>query len=672
MGNSYSYYKLGEPYDSEFLEWKQAHCGDSGIQDFSSPMFCTENPATLSQWPEWQIRTIISMNALLRASYAATRENILDLCAPGVSDETEREHIFDTIWPAFHWWANSSYGQQRIEELLSSLDFALPSTAVSTLYLNYLPENQRKYCIMHGVRNCDSGNFTVGQNGLEIRWDRKFSPNPFFDRDPGQWKSNRHLLEKLTLEEENSLQNRYPSSASSVGAKYRTFFIGPGIPGVKPQHLIDPGGIGNPLWTNDERKAAMDRILPEGFNDLWNEVYVTTGKIDEKCTYESCFEPSYEAGIQGNHYDNAIYGGMEPQLALTFHPYAIPGYDKSASGGAGSTWSNPCDQRGWLEAYLPYVAGVIGAALPLWFLPRSTGTYVMSVGVGGGLFFLSQDLYGLDAILQIGDTGDTDAAATFLTLGVGGGGTLFLLENGYVGQMSSVSSYGIAALAGAAAYTLTATEVALALKAGSGIGAILSAPVALLETAITFLVNGCASQWFHAPFACTCVEANRTGGKSHITEQWLTDIFGTTGQQYEMRKSCLQREMERGGWASTGDDSDVISQCVGVKMENPMACMTAQNWVSKEPFFPDEKRTNDQEKDMWNQVWHCLDRENPSFYPPQSESDRWCQQNHGEYFRAGPGNTCKDFTKPGPNNTDPIGLQDPGAFTQSNEGCVIL
>ena len=673
MGSSWSYYKLGEPYDSEWLAWEKAHCPPDGTPDNSSPMFCYWNNATFNQYPDWLKDSIVSMNAILRQSYAATRENILELCCPGLRDEKERARRFDILWPAFHWWYNNTHGRQRVDKLLSELDFPLPQEAISTIKLNFLESNQRKYCIMHGARYNRSmlgagqlkGDINTLENNGLWWWDHR---NPLGYRDT-----------KRTLREQNSFKEDYePIRGEAVDPRYETFRLQRGKPGLFEQHMVDPGLIGNPLWTNEQRKAAVNKMLPEGFNDLWNEIYVSTGKIAPDCTYDSCWEPKYEAGIKGNFFGDPEYGGKEPQLANTFHPYAIPGMENQYTGGAGSTWRNPCDATGFLETAVPWVAAAVGAALPLILLPRNIGTYFISAGAAGGFYFVAQDLYGFDALFSIGDSSNADMAAACLTLGVGGGGILFLHETGFyrnVGlELTDTSAYALAAGGGLAAFLLTKDTLALALQIGSGIGTIITAPLALIERGLTLVSNGCLAQSFWHPYKCTCVEANETGGKEKIMEDWLVPIFGTTGKQYELRKACLQKEMKRAGWASTGDDQNVVSKCTGVIMDNPFACMTAQNWISNTPeFFTTANRTDEQEKDMWNQVWHCLDRNNPSFYPPQTEADVACEEAHGKQFRwDSKAGSCKNYALPGPNNPDPIGLQDPGAYTGEGEGCVIL
>jgi len=110
-----------------------------------------------------------------------------------------------------------------------------------------------------------------------------------------------------------------------------------------------------------------------------------------------------------------------------------------------------------------------------------------------------------------------------------------------------------------------------------------------------------------------------------------------------------------------------------VTVDNPFACYTAATWAYRAPAVPSRVRTDKQEIDMWNQVSHCLDAGNPSFLPPQTDADRACQRQFGEQFRAAADGQCRNWALPGPNNTDPVGLQSPGAMKPAaDSSCTIL
>ena len=666
MGSDFSTLKLGEPYDSEYAEWRKAHCGPTGKQDLSSPIFCWWDTDTYKQFPKWKQDTVITMNETLRWSWATTRRNIIKLIGAESLPEVEQERRFDAVWPAFHWPYDSEYGKKRVEQLFNNLDFIMPPEAYKTLRENYKEDNQRRYCIMHGVRDemCISvEGIHAGGGGAQF-----YAPPWALYRDKYS-----QPYTKRTIQEDNSFTERYPEPirGDEFGARYTTFRLRTPPRGQGAQHLVDPGGIGNPLWTLEERRRAMDRIMPESFNEVWNEIYVTTGKIDPSCTYDECFEPKYEAGVRGPFYDDPVYGGMEPSLAGTFHPYAVPGQEVQREGGAGSTWKDKCHERGMLEKILPYAAALFGAAVPMILLPSGQARYVIAAGSAGGFYYVAQDLYGLDALLSIGDDENAQSAATWLTLGVGTGGVLLLGELNMLPQVLQDNLYEAAGGAGAGAYMLTRGRLATVLQITGGIASIITSPLTLIETGLLFMTNGCLAQEFWIPFACTCKEADKTGGKSGIRDAILADALGATGQQLRMRNKCMREAMQEGPWASTGKDLNVIGDCKGAKMENPYACFTGQNWLISEPsIFPDEPQRDDVGKQMWDLVAPCMDRNNPSFLPPKTEQDKYCHRTYGEQFRAGEGGECLDYSRP-PGKQRPEHAAKP-AEEADGGGCTIL
>jgi hypothetical protein len=262
-------------------------------------------------------------------------------------------------------------------------------------------------------------------------------------------------------------------------------------------------------------------------------------------------------------------------------------------------------------------------------------------------------------------------AAQILSVGAPAAAVLYASENGIDVRMDPKLAAAGAAVIG---YVALRDKIETSIDLGGGFATILTAPIALLDKGLTLAFNGCLAQSFLAPWQCTCDKADRTGGKSVIRDQWLDGIYGVTGQQRKLRNACLVAEMRRAGWASTDpSDPNVVSRCNGVTMDNPFACYTAATWAYRAPAVPSRVRTDKQEIDMWNQVSHCLDAGNPSFLPPQTDADRACQRQFGEQFRATADGQCRNWALPGPNNTDPIGLQSPGAMKPAaDSSCTIL
>lgn len=650
--------------------WTKANCGEGKALPPSSPLFC-ETAAFRALPDDVQLNAIYA-NTAQKVSYFMVKRNIEKLVSthnPSMS-AAEKDAIFREVWPYFYARYDSQDGKTMIDNFLATPTGAKLSPDAVRVLKNPSEANERMFQLMNSP-------YGVEWYGLNDANDKLL----FFIESELEWRvmGGYYKNPKKSLKEDQAAA-LWPTIYNPALPNWSQW----GFRRNPKNNLVEPpNGIGNPYWSEQERFEANKKTQPvrDGLNlyDALNNIFIHTGRIDPNCTYQSCFEPKYEAGRKGKFYDHPFYGGKEPQILLPLNPYNFPGAEDTLSGGAGREYRNPCDARAPLETILPVAASVIAGGIVLFLLPREwKSTYLLTIGASGGMYYLAQNMYGIDAITSIGqDDNASNASAIISTFGAAGI-TLFAFESGIITGFTTTdlqppTTYGIAALAGAVGYMFLKDKLTLALEIGGGISAILTAPISFLETGLLFLTNGCAATLFVAPWECKCSDAVVTGGKSGIIDQILGPIAGTTGRQTELRKDCLQKEMQRGGWASTGKDENVVSKCLGVVMENPFACYTAQNWVYKEPIT-DVKRTDKQEVDMWNQISHCIDAKNPSFYPPQTEADKYCQTKYGEQFREGPNGTCKNFALPGPNNTDPIGLQDPGAYkgTSENESCSIL
>lgn len=663
---------LGEPYDSEAREWYDAHCGDGKPQDLTSPIICLTD--SFRQLDETYQQAATSMDYYLKWTYAVVRNNIIVLCGAQNESPEEQERIFDKVWPAFYWMYNSADGKRMVDQLLTEID--LPQNAIDTIKLNHTDTVQRKYMVMNGAYSGAPMNFV--RSTFYSGWTKP------------TWVTNGEISGevKKTLREHNLLRTwTRPVTNPDLDptGTFREWDATDAV-GRSVIRLEDPGSWGNPFWTHEERIAARRRIMPvnaqgENFQDIWADLLIQTGAIDAECDYESCFEPDYTAGKQGAAFNDPIYGGKEPKLAFGANPFAFPGSNDEQTGGAGRTYRNPCDAKGPIELVLPWVAGIVGVGAVYFIFGRSnTSSHLLAITAGTSLYFAAGTAYGTEALFSIGE--EKENGSSFAAAGIPASAVLFAHEYGLLEaaniSLSVRNSYFASAAAAAAGYLLLKERLDAAFDVGGAVIAILTGPLSLVETGITLLFNGCVSQIFYTRFACTCNEANLTGGKDVMIEQFLGPIYGTTGQQKTLRKKCLQLEMRRGGWASTDpNDDNVVSRCMGIEMENPFACFTAQNWIYRAPAVPSLVRTDPQEIDMYNQISHCLDADNPSFLPPQDEFDVDCQQKYGEQFRQVRGaaaGTCKNYALPGPNNTDPVGLQDPGAYVEgsSTESCTIL
>ena len=682
MGTGWSLF-LRPEVEEEYYATLHQNC-EVGEMDLSSPLIC--NSASFAQLDKFTKKSLATNEAMALWTYSHVKNDIMNTFAPGYTVDVQ-EKVFDKVWPAFYWMYDTEAGKARVDALLSEM--VLPDQAVWFLKHNFHEGVQRRFAIMNAP--------------LDTRTDLHAARTLFYAGYVWPlWVTN--IRTGITTDIKKSHKEHLADATSPLTRpivdpdmiKWQGFlrwkFDNPPEthgwdPAVNRRWVVQRLGFGNPMWDRERREEAyreMRMVSEDGseFNDYWNLLFTSNSGQVSQCDETSCEGATYEAGRRGAHMNDPVYGGKEPSILFSANPFNFVGSTDYQQDGAGRSWTNPCDDRGPLEKYLPYIAAGVGAAVPMLFLPRNTGTYIISGGLGMTMYHMAQDSYGLDAVVATLRQNSThaDEAADFVLTALPAGAIIFVYEIGILPEsllnrnMAYIGGSGLAAFL---YFSETAREIVVtSLKSQGGISALLTSPIAFIETFLLFATNGCIAQEFLVDFDCTCSEADKTGGKSGITEQLLDRIYGVTGKQRELRKDCLEQEMTRGGWASTDEkDLNVIGKCMGVVMENPFACYTAQNWVYRDPVIPAFKRTHPQEIDMWGQISHCMDPDNPSFYPPQTELDSWCRNAHGEQFRGGPGGTCLNYAMPGPNNTDEIGLQYPGAprvDAPQSEECIIL
>jgi hypothetical protein len=665
MGQNWSSY-VPQIFQNDYKNFV-TNCATVSGQDLSSPLACPSS----AYWKTLSVKDqteLLSLNTKMMEGYNKVRDNIISLCDASLKNPAEQENLFQAVWPTFYWLYNSQDGKRMVDEFLAvEPGISLPDKAKQTIKQNYMDDTQRRYQLLNA--NAYDGIytevFTLFYTGV-VR--------------PADWDGAlRDGAVKCTLRETNDRQ----SWPKAFATQYWGVVINQGNPlqqalstkyNVTLGRFADPGAIGNPFWTQTQRQQALRKAMPTtasgtNFLDVWNQIYIETGQVAPGTTYEQNFDPNYKPGIRGAYYDDPTYGGMMPKMVLPFNPGNAPA-EKDLTGGAGSKWTNPCNSKSGLETIIPVAAAVFGTGAVYFILGRSPSTHVAAATAGLSMYYMAKQSYGWDALTSIGSTENSDTAGTILSIGAPAALVLFASENGIDVRMDPKFAAAGAALIG---YMFLREKIQTSLVIGGGISTVLTAPIALIDKFITIASNGCLAQEFLSPWVCTCKEADLTGGKTVIRDAWLDDIYGVTGQQRKLRSACLDAEMRRAGWASTGSDPNVVSKCSGVQMDNPFACYTAATWAYRAPAVPSRVRTDPQEIDMWNQVSHCLDAGNPSFLPPQTDADRACQRQFGEQFRAASDGTCRNWALPGPNNTDPVGLQSPGAVKPAvDSSCTIL
>jgi hypothetical protein len=419
---------------------------------------------------------------------------------------------------------------------------------------------------------------------------------------------------------------------------------------------------GNPLWDDKDRLAAsikLNSVLDASgqvVGNSYTEILTNSiqyGRAAEGTQLVDYFqEGNYTAG--GALITDPGYKGKLPNLPQPAAGGNIPWAPSLETGGAGSQYINPCSARGPLETIFPIAASIFGIAVPLILIPgigiapiEDLGTWTAAGTAGGALYYVARDMYGIDALFGWNDEngkGPQYYAARILSLGAPA--TAWLLAD-TVGALSSLGSgstfrYGGAAAAAGLGFVLLPSILEPALGIGGGLFSIVTAPIALIETGVTLLFNGCVAEVFNGINQCRCAYAYK---KSQLQRDWAV-MYGITDDQKRLRTACAKAAMTTGMWGTSQEVTGSCDLSTGV-MNNMEACLAPVLWLYRKDQTPNQSA-------FWGEVAHCYDPANPSFLAPKTEADKACQSKYGEYFRDVAGE-CRNMAAPN-------GKQGPDAY----------
>lgn len=418
---------------------------------------------------------------------------------------------------------------------------------------------------------------------------------------------------------------------------------------------------GDPTWNNSERQFALRKILPnwdgENFLDGWNRLMISVGVAPNDASYEDNFSPAFYPG-KTNPTTIAAYMGNLPfappflnENQEPWHPLVT---DPDAEG-----FKDPCINQTFLEKWIPIGAGGFAAVVGASVVPGQWASTSAAISLGGAGYYMIKSTYGYDAWARenLGGVYETfnDLSPEFIGIGAPVTAVLMASETGLI-AMSSSEVTGALVVGAGVGYLVLVPKIRTVLNTSSTVFSILLTPISMIDKGLTQLFNGCVTNRLSTIGKCRCEDAMQ---KQPMIESFLTQIYGTTGQQQSMRRTCLRAAMTRGTW---GPDSNRIGDCRsdGTKT-NPAACIVPGIWAYQR-FGNDPLATT-----MWGEISHCLDEANPSFLPPQ-ENDKQCEK-YGSGFRLVDGK-CQNMRAP-------LGLRDPGEYkdpldTSINATCTIL
>lgn len=535
----------------------------------------------------------------------------------------------DDLWPghADDWWVrmyhfyNTPHGRDLVEDYIKTAN--PPANVQAILRANYTDHNQRLYGLLNAP------DFSTRAKGAGIL------PNNY------------------------SVDYEHPNDTQFL----RVPFNQTDFANTRGRTAVE-NTWGNPLWTHEKRQEIWRQILGmdknangptdgKAFIDEWAQAFINDGFANPGKTAEDYFDPLKHAGAY-NPWDDPDYSGLLPKLAhyaVGNEPWHQSTLDPNSYG-----YKDPCLETPFLDEVVPILGGVVGAGFGAIFIPGSTAR-IMGAGTGGGTaYYLVSSVFGLKSVEAIfsGDKSNDNNAATILSVGapmtlVQVPWDLDLIPAKYATRNIHIAS--IAAAAGLGYFVLLPI-VEPVLDISGSLVSILTAPISLLESAATYIGNGCVAHTWNSVAQCLCEDANQ---KPRLVKALAGPVYGCTDNQEKLRSQCAQARMQTGSW---GDDPVSMGTCDDKgHMSNPFACISAGEWAYGQ-FVPD---IAEDAKKRWAEISPCFDASNPSFLPPRKGVDEPCAV-HGKYFRMVDGN-CID-------QRAPEGKQGPGEFDWAKSAAI--
>lgn len=520
-------------------------------------------------------------NILVMGAYVALWLRLEDLW-PGNSQK---------IWPYFMYMYDTTYGQLLVEEFIYD-NPSMPVQCQLALRTNHHLDVQASYALLCQIDLRHAVSQLIGR-GLTMR------PQP------------------------GCMKGDDPVAVSACAAK-QVFKMLP----IQQTSLY--ARTGNPTWTPLQRAAAYQYLFspaaatsPEqtqGYLKGYWEFYEQNDWMQPQKKGPPIVtpDPTHIAGKPNPTKDPAYQGDL-PYAPPTTLPGQTVWHQKDNDPNAPKACIR---HKGFIEEALPIVGGILGAIAGEMIMPGTRSKASASITLGVFAFTYLGQVYGWDALQNRMYGGGTQAetAATVVSVGAGVTAVLFLYD---LNAMPKELDFGVGEdmiiAAALAEFTLEPT-VRKVLSAGASVVGWLTAPLAFLERVVGMFSDGCVNSYLHG--TCLCQNANVKGP---LTESILTDVYGVTGKQHDLRTQCMRHQMLQGMW---GNDPNQIGYCDPVYkvQNNPAACLDASVWTVDNIPTDDDLAYG-----MWQLISPCLDPANPVFMPP-GPADSVCAQ-YGPYSR---------------------------------------
>lgn len=535
---------------------------------------------------------------------------------------------FDDIWPAFYWLYNSPIGKQNVDALISSYEKKgkpLPETLIYALKNNFQTSYQTYYCLLN--QNDFSTIYAQSSKIPGVS-----TTGPCWFGAPGDLGNVWYIPPNINMTD----------AQLAVGMQYFKK-----LP-IMQSDFSNSKLYGNPFWTKKEYEQALESVLKiavDGSNFLqeWAQAFVDQGLLQGGGT-----ATGYLGGDQGpgesNWTDDPDYQGNLPKLAY----YGVgqePWHKSTVESNSTFNYNNPCLSKPFLEEILPIIGGMIAGGFGGLFVPGNTSKALAAATLGGATYVYLQGVVGIDAINNFNHIDEYKKKIASEILSVGLPATLweFAFEEHLVPKGLETDAGNIMGLAaaGIAGYFLLEPFLAPQLGTAGSIFEWIGAPIAFLDSAITYLANGCDSHEYHSHILCTCDQAN---DKKALAQALAGPVYGCTGAQLSLRTQCLNEAFLANSWGTNPTSVGECDLATGF-MTDPTDCLSAGEWAYGrwQDLFSQEPVMAALATQKWNDCKHCVQIDNPSFMPPR-DVDKPCSK-YGPHFRMINGQ-CMDMTKP--------------------------
>lgn len=578
-------------------------------------------------------------------SYEACLGRIADLVGGDINLAKE-------MWPQFYHFYNNSYGKADVDAYVKSKQDAgkpLPQAAIDALHNNFTEDSQRLY----GILNEYDFSQQVG--------------NPMRPPQEGQYNSTNMGSPNpndTVLSYQNGWFNEGDDAGLTLPQLFKKYYFRKTVSESNYGH--DLSEYGNPFWTDAERqdayRLALGSIYPKGATisngkdwvDIWGQAYANAGLIQGGRSADSYEDPADVPGMP-NPYSDPDYSGNLP-----YKPDEMFAADKIVRETVDTTlhgYQNECDSKSLVEEILPIGCALVVGGVSSMIVPGQLSK-AFAFGIGSvSAYEVVSSVYGQQALMWWGTTQRNSGeilAARLITFGFPASFSMGLVELGYI--PSAIDTFpkkgAFIVVSGALGYALLGKLMQDSLVTGGDAAEILLSPLSWVDGFLHSIFDGCNKHTGNSTLQCYCENAN---SKVLLSEALVEDFYGATDTQARLRLECMHAATTSGDWGSDPVHMGVCDPDNGW-MDTPTACISAGEFAYQQW----DQSMNPKAQNMWDQVSHCVNANNPSFLPPTLQ-DSECVKKFGKYARAGgitlPGGTsdrwpgsvagqCYDFRAP--------------------------